>query len=187
MKRDARQTLTELLVLAAQDGCETAFRELHGLWAADLRRLAQVRVERAEAAEEVASDAWLTIARGLRRLQDPACFPRWAFRIVERRAIDWVRQRSLARKREAVTTEAAAELAPSHPAADPEPTEEVLRLRAAIAQLPVEQRELVHLFYDLERSVAEIAAILAVPAGTVKSRLFSVRETLKQQLDPNSP
>lgn len=185
MKRDARQTLTELLVLAAQDGSEKAFRELHSLWGADLRRLALVRVERPEAAEEVVNDAWLAIARGLRGLGDPACFPRWAFRIVERRSVDWVRQRALARKRESAAVAAGDDLAPAPAAvaAELEPADDVLRLRAAIAQLPVEQRELLHLYYDLERSVAEIAEILAVPPGTVKSRLFYVRENLKQQLE----
>ena len=76
MKRDARQVLTEWLVLAAQGGSEAAFTDLHGLWRDDLRRLALVRVERPEAADEVLTDVWLAIARGLHRLGDPACFPR---------------------------------------------------------------------------------------------------------------
>lgn len=59
----------------------------------------------------------------------------------------------------------------------------MLALRQAITLLPAEQRELLHLFYELGRSVAEIAEILDVPAGTVKSRLFSVREILKQKLE----
>src|SRR5512141_2682476 len=99
MKRDARQVLTEWLVLAAQGGSETAFTDLHGVWRADLRRLALVRAERPAAADEVLTEVWLAIARGLHRLDDPACFPRWAFRIVERRCADWIRQRSLARRR----------------------------------------------------------------------------------------
>jgi len=52
------------------------------------------------------------------------------------------------------------------------PPDEVLRLRAVIRTLPADQRELLQLYYDLERSIAEIAEILAIPAGTVKSRLF---------------
>ena len=182
MDRDPRQILTEWLVLAAQAGDEAAFRDLHGLWQADLRRLAQVRVENPTAADEVSTDAWLAIARGLSRLGDPACFPRWAFRIVERRSVDWIRQRSLARRREAVAVSAADDLSPAAPAVT-EPPDDVLLLRAAIARLPADQRELLHLHYELGRSVLEIAEILAIPPGTVKSRLFSVRETLKQQLN----
>jgi len=189
MNPDPKQVLTELLVLSAQSGSEAAFRDLHGLWSADLRRMALSRVERADAADEVAQDSWLAIARGISRLDDPACFPRWAFRIVERRSTDWIRRASAARRREMEATVAADELAPA-PGDAPgsgEPADEVSALRSAIARLPGESRNLLHLFYELGRSVAEIAEILGIPAGTVKSRLFSVRESLKQQLEGKLP
>jgi len=182
MKRDSRQVLTECLVLAAQGGSEAAFTDLYGLWRGDLRRLALVRLERQEAADDVLTEVWLAIARGLHRLDDPACFPRWAFRIVDRRSADWIRQRSLARRRETATVNAADELAPA-PAIAVEPPDQIIRLRLAISRLTRDQRELLHLYYDLERSVGEIAEVLAIPTGTVKSRLFSVRENLKQQLE----
>jgi RNA polymerase sigma factor (sigma-70 family) len=188
MNQDAKQVLTELLVLSAQGGDENAFRELHALWAADLRRLALGRVERPDAAQEVANDAWLAIARGLRRLDDPACFPRWAFRIVERRGADWVRAQRVSRRRELAAAAEAESLAPaSPPPAAVEPTDDVVALRAAIAALPADARRLLQLFYDHGRSVAEIADILAVPGGTVKSRLFSISETLKHHLERKLP
>lgn len=140
MNPDPKQVLTELLVLSAQRGSEAAFRDLHGLWTADLRRMALVRVEKTHAADEVLTDVWLAIARGLSRLDDPACFPRWAFRIVDRRCTDWVRKVATERRHEAAASEAA----------------------------------------------EEIAEILGIPAGTVKSRLFSVSETLKQQIEAQS-
>jgi RNA polymerase sigma factor (sigma-70 family) len=184
MNRDQKQVFTEWLVLSAQAGAEHAFKDLHDLWSADLRRFAQSRVEKPDAADEVANDSWLAIARGLPRLDDPACFPRWAFRIVERRASDWVRQQSLSRRREVAAANEADRLAP---AGAPEPiADHVLKLREAVTRLPAGDRELVQLYYVLERSVAEIAEVLAVPAGTVKSRLFSIRESLKQILNPNS-
>jgi RNA polymerase sigma-70 factor (ECF subfamily) len=189
MNPDPKQVLTELLVISAQSGNEAAFRELHGLWTADLRRMALVRVERPEAAEEVLQDAWLAIARGVRRLDDPACFPRWAFRIVERRSADWIRRTTAARRREAATENAAQELAPasSYDASATEAPDEVIALRLAVSRLSSDSRNLLHLYYELGRSVAEIAEILGIPAGTVKSRLFSVRESLRQQLEGKIP
>jgi len=184
MNPDAKQVLTEWLVFSAQGGSEQAFRDLHSIWRADLWRLALVRVERPIAADEVMADAWLAIARGLSRLDDPACFPRWAFRIVERRSADWVRRRTLARRREEEVATEAERLAPEPLAS--EPSDETERVRAAIALLPAEHREMLHLFYELGRSVVEIAEILGIPAGTVKSRLFSVRETLRQKLESQS-
>jgi RNA polymerase sigma-70 factor (ECF subfamily) len=182
MNRDPKQVLTECLVLEAQGGSETALRDLHDLWRADLGRLCAIRVGRPEAAGEILSDVWLAIARGLHRLDDPACFPRWAFRIVERRSADWIRQRTLARRRELAAAGEAEALAPAPPAA-PEPPPHVAGVRAAIARLPPDAQELLHLYYELERSVGEIAEVLAIPPGTVKSRLFSVRESLRQILD----
>ncbi len=188
MNPDAKQILTEWLVLAAQGGSESAFRDLHDLWRSDLQRLALVQVERPEAADEVLAEVWVAIARGLSQIDDPACFPRWAFRIVQRRCVDWIRRRGLERRRVAAAANEAEALAPvAAPSAAPEPPDDILRLRAAIARLPPDQRELLHLCYDAGRSVAETAEILGLPCGTVKSRLFSVRETLRQQLERNSP
>jgi RNA polymerase sigma-70 factor (ECF subfamily) len=63
----------------------------------------------------------------------------------------------------------------------------VFALRGAIEHLPGESRNLLHLFYELGRSVAEIAEILGIPAGTVKSRLHTVRDSLRQQLEGKLP
>jgi RNA polymerase sigma factor (sigma-70 family) len=179
MNRDPKQVLTEWLVLSAKSGSETALKDLHDLWSADLRRLCAVRVGQTDV-DEILNDVWLAIARGLQRLDDPACFPRWAFRIVERRSTDWIRRRSLERRREMAVANEADTLAP---ATATEPAEQILDLQAAIARLPADQRELLHLFYELDRSVGEIAEVLDVPLGTVKSRLFSLRENLRQILE----
>jgi RNA polymerase sigma-70 factor (ECF subfamily) len=187
MIRDARQVLTECLVLEAQAGSERAFRDLHDLWKADLRRFAQVRVDRPDGADEVLNDVWLAVARALPRLHDPACFPRWAFCIVQRRSADWVRQRMLDRRREETAINEAEQLAPFHSAEDIEPSDEIVAMRTEIRRLSPEQQELLHLHYEMQRSVAEIAEVLAIPPGTVKSRLFAIREILKRQLERKKP
>jgi len=183
MNRDARQVLTEWLVLEVQSGSERAFTDLHNLWRTDLHRLALVRVERPDAADEVLTDVWLAIARGISKLDDPACFPRWAFRIVQRRSADWVRRRQLERSHEELAASEAEQLAPAPAPAVGEATDDVAAMRAAIRRLKPEQRELLHLFYELGRSVAEIADVLELAQGTVKSRLSALRETLKRQLE----
>lgn len=98
MKRDPKQVLTEFLVLSAQGGDEAAFRQLYQLWNPDLSRLAQAHIASASAVPEVVSDAWLNIARSVSRLDDPARFPRWAFRIVERRSADWMHSNRVLRE-----------------------------------------------------------------------------------------
>lgn len=181
MKRDRRQILTEFLVLSAQGGKESAFRQLHEIWSADLRRLALLRIEKSDEVDVVTQEAWLAIARGLSKLDDPACFPRWAFRIVERRAADWIRKRQSERRRSEAWRNDQTDLSTVvEPSSENEVTEKVKR---AIAGLDPESRELVYLFYQAERSTAEIAAILGVPIGTVKSRLSKARATIRKQIE----
>ena len=55
----------------------------------------------------------------------------------------------------------------------------IVHLAAAIAKLSQEQRDVVHLFYGEDLSVDDVASVLGVPAGTVKSRLHHAREFLK--------
>ena len=60
------------------------------------------------------------------------------------------------------------------------------RLRRLLRTLPSEQRTLLALFYTDGRSVREIAEALGIPEGTVKSRLFHARTSLKSRLEERS-
>ena len=61
------------------------------------------------------------------------------------------------------------------------------RVRAAISQLPLGQRQVLTLVDLEEFSYAEVASILGVPAGTVMSRLCRARRSLKELLQELSP
>lgn len=56
-------------------------------------------------------------------------------------------------------------------------------MRREIDRLPLLEREALTLFYLRELSLADVAQVLDVPIGTVKSRLFRARHLLRQQLD----
>jgi RNA polymerase sigma-70 factor (ECF subfamily) len=56
-------------------------------------------------------------------------------------------------------------------------------LRQAIHTLPTEHRHLLSMFYIEGMSLLEIADVLSVPLGTVKSRLHSIRQELKQVIE----
>ncbi|MCC5022856.1 MAG: sigma-70 family RNA polymerase sigma factor [Candidatus Synoicihabitans palmerolidicus] len=165
-------------MISAQGGDEDAFRELHDLWRADFWRWARLRVDHDLEASEVAQDAWVAIARGLKSLGDPACFSRWALRIVERRCADWVKRRRVDRTRRKVMEDEAESTEPTKSSGE---STDVVALREAIASLEPGARELLHLFYETGLSVAEVAEVLAVPEGTIKSRLHTTREQLKRK------
>jgi len=180
MTRDSRQILTELLVLRAQGGDERSFARLHALWQADVARFAQASVQDSGAAAEVAQDVWVAVAKNLGRLEDPACFPRWLFQIGRRRVADCIRRRQRDRRVQSEleshqTTVAAGSITPAD-----------TPLRQIIEDLPGESRELLTLYYEVGRTVVEIAEIYRVPAGTIKSRLHTLRERLRTEIEKES-
>ncbi len=181
MKRDAKQVLTELLVYKAQGGDEQAFANLYELWAPDLLRMARFALKESNPAKEIAQDTWIAIAKGISRLDDPAVFPAWAFRILNRRTVDYIRRRQRDRKRRDVL-----ELnQETNLNSQPIQNERATSLAEAIEQLDADSRKMIHMFYETGLSVLEIAEVLGIPAGTVKSRLFKLREKLKQYMERN--
>ncbi|MGH6965499.1 MAG: RNA polymerase sigma factor [Phenylobacterium sp.] len=181
MDRDPTRVLDELLVAAARAGSSAAFGQLVLRWTPRLRQHAERLLFSAEEAGDVTQDAWLHIARNLSRLQDTARFPGWAFAIVTRRAIDFIRRRS--RERRTVGAAAAETLAGPASAHGAAGLDASLDLRAAIRRLPVDQRLMVSLHYGEGLSVEEIATAHGLAAGTVKSRLHAARQTLKNSLE----
>jgi len=63
---------------------------------------------------------------------------------------------------------------------------EMERLRTALAGLPRDRRTILAWFYLEERSVREIAEVLAIPEGTVKSRLYHARAALRASIEEES-
>ena len=124
-----------------------------------------------------------TMARGLARigqLREAERLTSWLFAILHRCWIDHLRQR-----REDVDEEVLAELPSMLPGPDghAETQETVGRVRTAVAALPLGQRQVVTLVDLEEFSYAEVAEILAIPIGTVMSRLCRAREALRGLLE----
>ena len=178
MTRTNSDAYVELLVLRAQDGDHRALCALVDHWQVRLSRHALRLTGDGEAAAEVMQEAWLAVVRSLRRLDDPACFRTWAYRIVTNKCADWVRRRARGR----------ADTRPlDHDPAgeDRQPAElreEIAALRQALAQLPPERRAILAMFYLDDLSIRDIAEAFSLPVGTVKSRLFHARNHLKQVL-----
>jgi RNA polymerase sigma-70 factor (ECF subfamily) len=187
--RSTAEVLDDWLVLAAQGGSAEAFETLAERWHRRIVAHAYRRLSHAEGAAEAAQEAWLAIARGLSSLDDPARFSSWAYRIVDRKAVDWLRNRRRSRamddrigqdpdlRSRAVSPPA------DDPSGAPDRLEAVDRLRRELRRLPAEQQALLALFYTEGRSVRQIADALDIPEGTVKSRLFHARQQLKSRLE----
>ena len=135
-----------------------------------------------EDAWDAAQEAFLRAFRGLRMFRGEASFSTWMTRIAVNAALDIVRRRP-------PHAPVAADAVP----AGSDPTDEVVRrdrqrrVQQAIAALPADQRAAVVLWDVQGLSYEEIARVLRVPVGTVRSRLSRGRESLRVALADLAP
>jgi RNA polymerase sigma-70 factor (ECF subfamily) len=151
----------------------------------ELLRLARAILHDDAEAEDAVQDALMAAIKSLPSFRGEAALKTWLFRITingcRRR-----RQRQLTRRRLTEVLQSLYHLgtAPTHPEAAVIQGETCTAVRRAIAALDEKHRLPVILFYDHDLSIAEIAHTLALPQGTVLSRLHTAREKLRRALQP---
>lgn len=182
MNRTPDEIVDELLVLRSQAGDKAAWRQLVHRWQPRFYALARRLTSHHEGAADVTQETWIAIMRAIHRLEDTARFRPWAHRIVANKSADWIRKRQ--RERKALHT-AADELQADTRSDDDlrGEAESITTLRRAISRLPREHRHLVTMFYVEKMPLTEIADVLSIPVGTVKSRLHSIRQELKMAFE----
>ena len=167
----------ELLAIRCQMGERAAFDSLIARWHEPLWRYLR-RMANDDDARDLAQDTWIRVLRGIAKLREPAKLRPWLFGIARRVAMDRLRAQYA---RPALSDLPLDEVPADEPDANLEA--EFATLEAGVANLAVADREIVTLFYLRELTIDEIAALVGVPAGTVKSRLFRARIQLRAQLE----
>jgi RNA polymerase sigma-70 factor, ECF subfamily len=162
------------LIAAVAAGDDTALRELferHAPWvAARLRRTLP-----ADAVEDVLQETFIAVWRGAASYAGSGAVGGWVWGIARRQAALWARlaDRPLPQGTAVTTPDHAGDVA------------DALALEQALGILGPEgheQRRLVQLLLVEDRPVAEVAALLNIPRGTVKSRMFRARQLLRAAL-----
>ena len=181
MRRDAERAFDAYLVAAARLGERTALQRLAVRWQPKLLGHAyRLSGGDAELAADATQDAWVEIVRSISRLDDADAFPAWALRIVGRRCARVIRSRQRRRRARAGLAREPGPTATR--GAESRADTEQNALQAAMAGLSGAHRAVIGLFYLEDMSIAEIAAALEVPPGTVKTRLLHARRKLRSQL-----
>ena len=167
------------LVARAQAGNEDAFRMLVDLHRDRAYQLALRIVRQPTDAEEVAQDAFVRAWNGLGRYRGEARFSTWLHRIVVRRALDRATVLKGRTTRETTLDDAGTLVAPTS-GPDVDARANAVRLERLLGRLSPPQRAAVTLFYYEDRSVEEVAGVLAMPENTVKTHLSRARAALRQ-------
>jgi len=145
-------------------------------------RIARAVLRNDADAEDVAQEALFRAYRKFDSLRDPNRFRAWVVRISFRLALDRWRSAKRRERRETVWA-----MPHSHP---PAPTAEQIaasnefqtRLDRALDELPDKTRLVVILSAIQGYTLEEVASILEIPVGTVKSKLFHARKQLAEKL-----
>jgi RNA polymerase sigma-70 factor, ECF subfamily len=167
------------LVARALAGDHEALGKLVAPYAAAVRRVTRAILRDGDDADDAAQDALLLALIKLDQFDRARPFGPWLLRIVTNAAIDRRRRR---RVRETGVLED--NLAAADPLPDAHAEQAALgeRLRAALDQLPERYRAALVLFDVEGYSQAEIAEILSVAPGTVRSAVFHARRRLRRLL-----
>ena len=129
-----------------------------------------------EAAEDVTQEVFIKVWGALSRFDGRASMSTWIYTIARNTSLSALRTRRPQSSLSDPEVMAAVE------AIDPAPSPDVIVDRAAILrlvdQLPTKQRQVIMLFYMEAQSHEEVATMLAMPVGTVKTLLHRARARL---------
>jgi RNA polymerase sigma-70 factor, ECF subfamily len=165
------------LIAKARRGYVDAYNVLVSRWEKRVFNYLLRLVGQREDAMDLSQDVFLKAYQNLKKLEDPAKFPGWLFRIAHNEAYSLLRKN---RPEGEMTVEPRSGEASSRMF----PIELSLSVQSALKKLSDDQREAVLLKVYQGFKFEEMAEILSCPISTVKSRLYTALDLLKQTLAP---
>ena len=165
------------LIAKARQGDVEAYNLLVSRWEKRVFNYLLRLVQNREDALDVSQEAFLKAYQNLRKLDDPARFSAWLFRIAHNEAFSLLRRRR-------PEGELPADMPSRQAGGRLLPMELSLAVESALKVLSEDQREAVLLKVYQGFKFEEIAEILDCPVSTVKSRLYTALDLLKTTLAP---
>lgn len=164
-------------LLAAWRGSdEAAGRELFARYFDSVFRFFRNKVD--DAAEDLTQQTFMGLVQGRDKFRGDASFRTYVFMIARKRLYSHLRKRDLRGEAAEFSDTSVADLGLESPSRMLAVRQEQQLLLHALRRLPIEMQVALELFYWEELTVAEIAAVLEIPSGTVKSRLQRARTRL---------
>ncbi|HEX2788943.1 MAG TPA: RNA polymerase sigma factor [Steroidobacteraceae bacterium] len=180
---DAAAQDRDIVALLQSGALEPAFQLTLARYQDKVYRLCCAVLRDPSAAEDAAQESLVRIWKAIGSYDGRASLSTWIYTITRNRCLSAIeRRRELASlSDEAVAAEAEAQ-ADSYGVTDAEPQEGSALLREMVDLLPERYRRTLTLFYYEDRSVSEVASMLGMPEGTVKTNLSRARAALTEQL-----
>ncbi|MGI9044182.1 MAG: RNA polymerase sigma factor [Gemmatimonadaceae bacterium] len=182
------------VVIEACKGSEAAYRELLSRYERPVFSLIFRMVRDRETAEDLSQETFVKVLNNLDRYSPEFKFSSWLFKIANNLTIDHLRRRridtiSIEGAPDAVTSESARATSIAVVSQDESPLEELesrelgTAIERAIARLRPEYRACIMLRHVEDKSYEEIAEIVKLPLGTVKTYIHRARHELRAALE----
>jgi RNA polymerase sigma-70 factor, ECF subfamily len=169
------------LILSAKKGDTCAMTALYETFTQELLRSAMLLLKNHDDAQDVVSQTFIIFFKTIERFDTAYPVRPWLHRILKNEALNLFQKRS---RYYAAEEDIKINLPSSEP--NQEDTvftaEETRYLKEAMQQLKDDERWVLEGYYFQEMSVKELAMILKIPEGTVKSRLFNARSSLAKKI-----
>jgi RNA polymerase sigma-70 factor (ECF subfamily) len=172
----------ERLVLQLQGGDLDALGALYDRHRFMVYRTALAITNDVETASDLLQDVFLRMYRFSHRIDPQRPLEPWLYRVTVNLAYTWMNRRNRMLRCLQEIAEWMSRERKSTPHLQAERHEEWRWVQQAVASLPMSQRVVVVMYYINDLSLQEIADILEIPVGTVKSRLYYGRRALKNKL-----
>ena len=175
MARDKDTVARNLLAARCRRGDRAALEELVRTFEGRLFYFVRRLVGNEADAWDVVQKTWVRVLGGIEKLDDPGSLVPWLYQIARHTALTHARLRD-------PPVELPAEV-PDPGAADPADFGDAERVHHGLVRLSLPHREVLTLFFLADLGVEQIAEVLGVPTGTVKSRLHYAKLALRKVID----
>jgi len=167
------------MVLCAQEGNREAFSRLVDLYDRRLLYFIRRMLGDSDGALDVLQSVWLIVHRKLRKLKAPDAFRVWLYRIAHDQATTELRRKS----KRPVPVDNFELMQPADDAnEDTASFDNAELVHVALQDLSVDHRRILTLRFLEDMSTEEIAEVIGLPSGTVKSRLHYAKAALRHRI-----
>jgi RNA polymerase sigma factor (sigma-70 family) len=179
----------ERLIREALKGDQKAYQELFETHRRAIHHIIAKLVHNPEEVRDLVQETFIKAFNSLESYRKEYRFTTWLYKIAANNSIDYLRRRkieSLSLDKPLVTQNGSVTIEIADTTYSPDQDlvrkEKRLSIEEAIDSLPDKYREVIILRHQEDKPYEEIAAILSIPIGTVKARIFRARELLKKKL-----
>ena len=168
----------EKIVHQCQDGERAAFEELFEMYQPRLKYYVRRLDNEGVNADDILQDIWLTVFKKIHKLKDAQSFAVWLYRIARNKVYDGFRRKDrFVRLPEENQLPVSGSVEPAFDANDTE------KLHKALNELKPYHREVLTLSFIERMSYQSIADVVGCSIGTVRSRIFYAKQSLRQELE----